>query len=265
MSYEFKFDFGVRGPEKVEILIREEYEKLDADDKDSYINGPWPDDDDEEDELNVATWRFIKLCLEENDRGDKGYPEIVEAFMDERFPDEKNNILQQIGDEDEKSFDQTQKYVDFIFSFKSDELDDEFDVYIFDYIYNDSFFYKCLIEECEKQENLLKTHKDIPLEEIEKSWHLVSIYTEFEEEVKALGLGYTYIKAYPGSERGPSLEVLIPCTFEQWLSIHDGNLAIEKDLLVQSGLKPHHIANEDGLRSRAIPLEALKNKDKEQR
>ena len=81
--------------------------------------------------------------------------------------------------------------------------------------------------------------------------------------MKASGLNYQNNIAFPGTGIGPSITVCFPCTYEQEQSIKDIDKSTEssKELLIEYGLEPNYLADELGLKARAIPIEALKKKD----
>ena len=147
MPYHFNFTTKTDTTYRLEILNREEYQKLDNEEKLEYSSSPVLDDEDETHSLGHQS--FIWGIIEANDSGDNGLPEVLDAFMAQYYPGKVQECLANIKQSNgEMSWsDRTDFYWNFIDE-EGDEALDASDLFFLDYAYKSDEIYQLIINEC---------------------------------------------------------------------------------------------------------------------
>ena len=134
------------GSDEVRVRTDEEFKSLNDDEKISYVwEDLWPDD------LGM-TW--IERVLYDNDTGDLGLPEIWDEFVSKFYPLKYREI------ENEEPEDRHTKRK-LIFEFIDDLEGKEYSralLFLVNKVYDESFFYDCLIDSVKEQEEFTQTH-----------------------------------------------------------------------------------------------------------
>ena len=134
------------GSDEVRVRTDAEFKSLNDDEKISYVwEDLWPDD------LGM-TW--IERVLYDNDTGDLGLPEIWDEFVSEFYPFKYREI------ENEEPEDMHKKS-ELIFEFIDDLDGKEYSralLFLVNKVYDESFFYDCLIDSVKEQEEFTQTH-----------------------------------------------------------------------------------------------------------
>ena len=144
--------FSIKYPHKdgrildLRILDREEYSKLNNDEKLDYNAQPVIDDTSE---LGIQS--FIWGIIEQNDSGDSGLPEILDAFMKQSYPEVFNAFIDKLkGGESSASWSNRTEYFWSVIDEIGDEALDASDIYFLDYAYTSELIYGLIEDECER-------------------------------------------------------------------------------------------------------------------
>ena len=147
MSFEIEYQLPDTedGIVKLKILTREEFAKLDDEEKIEYFASP---EDKENEEWTLGVSLFMRSIISEIDPGDLGYPELVDEFIEIKFPSERKAFRsdwKESGYDDEAWEDRTDRYVDFIQN-QDDEVIDSFDLFVMEKFYASDFWYGYMLE-----------------------------------------------------------------------------------------------------------------------
>ena len=139
MAYKVIIQSPDWGELPIEILTREEFFKLDYDNKRIYLNYSFVKETNDQ-EYTLAVYDFFREVLNANDPGDLGFPEIMGEFIQAKFPEIYEMYSKKTLEERHDAFSS---------HIASDpEISDDFDVYFADEMYRSDFFYEALIEYC---------------------------------------------------------------------------------------------------------------------
>lgn len=143
MSYKFTYvDKNGRSLD-LEILDRDEYCKLDDDEKIEYSSQP-----EVEGTCELGVQSFIWSTIEECDSGDNGIPEVLDAFMKKHYPKVFDEWIEQFKIQDGITWTERTDYFWGFIDETGDEALDASDIYFLDHAYSSEFIYDSIIERC---------------------------------------------------------------------------------------------------------------------
>ena len=146
MSFSIKYQHKDGRILDLNVLDRVEYSKLNNDEKLDYNAQPLIDDTSE---LGIQS--FIWGIIEQNDSGDNGLPEILDAFMKESYPEAFNSFIDKVkGSDSSASWSDRTEYFWSVIDEIGDEALDASDIYFLDYAYKSDFIYGLIEDECER-------------------------------------------------------------------------------------------------------------------
>tara|TARA_Y100001968_G_scaffold53948_1_gene45037 strand:- start:1776 stop:2213 length:438 start_codon:yes stop_codon:yes gene_type:complete len=142
MSYTFEHTNKQGETREITILDRDEFFKLNEEEKIDYQNGPQVKTGDIVENL-MYVQGFIYDIINEQDSGDNGLPEMLEQFMKSSFREKWKEGI----DNCESRTEREEFYWDFIDE-EGDEVLDGIDLFIINKFYESDYLYSLLLEEC---------------------------------------------------------------------------------------------------------------------
>jgi len=127
----------------LKILDRDEYSKLDDDEKIEYSSQP-----EVEGTYYLGVQSFIWSAIEECDSGDNGIPEVLDCFMKKYYPDIFNGWLEMFQAQEGMIWAERTDYFWEFIDETGDAALNASDIYFLDHAYSSDFIYDLIIEKC---------------------------------------------------------------------------------------------------------------------